>query len=38
MLSDPEGLAVGADGTIFVADLLAFGGGGIIAVDPDDGH
>lgn len=38
MLSDPEGLAVGADGTIFVADLQAFGSGGIIAVDPDDGH
>src|SRR5436190_11230892 len=38
MLDEPDGLAVGADGTIFVADRTAFGGGGIVAVDPDNGH
>lgn len=38
MLSDPSGLAVGTDGTIYVADLSAFGTGAIVAVDPANGH
>jgi DNA-binding beta-propeller fold protein YncE len=38
MLADPAGLAIAADGTIFVADLQAFGSGGIVAVDPTSGQ